>query len=90
MREEISQVSFSVEKRDEEIYTPPKQSANTWFGEIQIPKEGTKGKFFVKLYPVKNKKMYSATQYFLEKNLMEACQKNPKHIEIFRSALEVE
>lgn len=31
MTEEISQVSLSVEKREEEIYTPPKQSANTLF-----------------------------------------------------------
>lgn len=59
-------------------------------GKIQAPEEGTRGKFFVKLYPAKNKKMYSATQYYLEKNLMEDCLKDPKHIEIFQSALEIE
>lgn len=30
------------------------------------------------------------TQYYLEKNLMEACQKEPKHIEIFQNALELQ
>lgn len=58
-------------------------------GKIQAPEEGTKGKFLVKLYPAENKKMYSSTQYYLEKNLMEDCIKDPKHIEIFQYALEL-
>lgn len=37
MTEEISQVSLSVEKREEEIYIPPKQSANTLFGFFKKP-----------------------------------------------------
>lgn len=36
-------------------------------GKIQAPEEGTKGEFLVKLYPAENKKMYSSTQYYLEK-----------------------
>lgn len=37
MTEEISQVSLSVEKREEEIYIPPKQSANTLFRFFKKP-----------------------------------------------------
>lgn len=59
-------------------------------GEIQAPEEGTKGEFFVKMYPAKGKKMYSATQYYLQKSLMEDFQKDPQHIEIFQNALEIE
>ena len=37
MTEKISQVSLEVKKREEEIYTPPKQSANTLFRFFKKP-----------------------------------------------------
>lgn len=42
MDETMSHVSLSVEKREDEIYIPPKQSANTVFGKIEIEQKGSR------------------------------------------------
>ncbi len=57
--------------------------------EIQEPKEGTSGEFFVRMCPVEGKKMYSATQYFRSKDSLVEYQKDRKHIERLQSATEL-
>lgn len=58
--------------------------------EIQAPDEGTSGEFFVKLCPTKDKRMYSATQYYLDENSLKLCQKDPEYIDVLRAATELE
>ena len=57
--------------------------------EIQEPQEGTSGEFFVRMRPVKGKKMYSATQYFRDEDSLIVYQKDRKHIEHLQSATEL-
>lgn len=57
--------------------------------EIQEPQKGTSGEFFVRICPADGKKMYSATQYCLDEKALEIFQKDGKHIECLRSAVEL-
>lgn len=57
--------------------------------EIQEPKKGTSGEFFVRICPVEGKKMYSATQYYLDEKELESFHSDSKHIECLRSATEL-
>lgn len=57
--------------------------------EIQEPKEETSGEFFVRICPADGKKMYSATQYYLDEKSLEIFQSDGKHIECLRSATEL-
>ena len=57
--------------------------------EIQEPQEGTSGEFFVRMRPVKGKKMYSATQYFRDEDSLIVYQKDRIHIEHLQSATEL-
>ena len=58
--------------------------------EFQVPEEGTSGDFFVTLCSTKGKRMYSSTQYYLNEKLLEDFKNEPKHIEILKSAKELE
>lgn len=61
---------------------------DSMIGEIKMPENGISGDFFMKLLPAKGKRMYTATQYYLEENILEIARKNHDHIQKFQEARE--
>ena len=62
---------------------------DSMIGEIEMPENGILGEFFMKLLPAKGKRMYAATQYYLEENAPEIARKNHDHIQKFQEAKEL-
>lgn len=62
---------------------------DSMIGEIKMPEDGISGDFHIKLLPAKGKRMYAATQYYLEENDPEIARKNHDHIQRFQEAKEL-
>lgn len=58
--------------------------------EIELPAEGTSGEFYIKLISAEGKRMYSATQYYIDREFMETVHADKAHIEVFKNATELE
>lgn len=63
---------------------------DSMIGEIKMPEDGISGDFLMKLLPAKGKRMYAATQYYLEENAPEIARKNHHHIQKFQEARELD
>lgn len=63
---------------------------DSMIGEIKMPEDGISGDFLMKLLPAKGKRMYAATQYYLEENAPEIARKNHDHIQKFQEARELD
>lgn len=63
---------------------------DSMIGEIKMPEDGISGDFVMKLLPAKGKRMYAATQYYLEENAPEIARKNHNHIQKFQEARELD
>lgn len=57
--------------------------------EINLPAEGTSGEFYIKLISADGKRMYSSTQYYIDREVMEAVHADKAHIEVFQNAAEL-
>ncbi len=57
--------------------------------EIELPAEGTSGEFYIKLISAKGKRMYSSTQYYIDREVMEEVHVDKAHIEVFQKATEL-
>lgn len=63
---------------------------DSMIGEIKMPEDGISGDFLMKLLPAKGKRMYAATQYYLEEIAPEIARKNHHHIQKFQEARELD
>jgi len=58
--------------------------------EIEMPEGDGTGEFFIKLLPAKDKRLFSAVQYYRSPEDLEAARKNRIHVDVFKTAEELD